>query len=373
MKIGDKVSFLSEKGGGIVAGFQGKNVVLVEDEDGFQIPTPINDVVIVGSQSYDTGRMVAEKAAERKVDDDSQANKSIRQRLTEAEDDAADDGSDEVSIEHKVTFKAPPTEREGGNKLSCYLAFVPLDIKEISSTRFEVYFVNDSNYFIQYAYMTAEGQSWQLHSQAEVEPNTKYYIEEIGREELNTMANIGVQLMAYKKDKPFALKPTVEVRLKIEPVRFYKLHAFQENKFFETPALIAPIIENDQPSRPLALDPAKLKEQFYKQPEPQSKPVERRKEDKDKLIVDLHIDRLLDDTTGMSHNDMLQFQLKTFRDTLEANKNNHGMKIIFIHGKGNGVLRHSIINELTYRFRGYQYQDASFQEYGYGATQVTIK
>ena len=31
MKIGDKVRFLSEVGGGIVKGFQGKDIVLVED------------------------------------------------------------------------------------------------------------------------------------------------------------------------------------------------------------------------------------------------------------------------------------------------------------------------------------------------------
>ena len=34
MKIGDKVRFLSEVGGGIVKGFQGKDIVLVEDADG---------------------------------------------------------------------------------------------------------------------------------------------------------------------------------------------------------------------------------------------------------------------------------------------------------------------------------------------------
>ena len=56
MKIGDKVRFLSEKGGGVVAGFQGKNVVLVEDEDGFQIPMAINDVVLVASENYDMGK-----------------------------------------------------------------------------------------------------------------------------------------------------------------------------------------------------------------------------------------------------------------------------------------------------------------------------
>ena len=34
MQKGDKVRFLSEKGGGIVAGFQGKDIVLVEDPKG---------------------------------------------------------------------------------------------------------------------------------------------------------------------------------------------------------------------------------------------------------------------------------------------------------------------------------------------------
>ena len=47
MKIGDKVRFLSEVGGGRVSGFQGKDIVLVEDEDGFEIPTSVHDVVVV--------------------------------------------------------------------------------------------------------------------------------------------------------------------------------------------------------------------------------------------------------------------------------------------------------------------------------------
>ena len=38
IKIGDKVRFLNTTGGGIVRGFNGKDKVLVEDEDGFEIP-----------------------------------------------------------------------------------------------------------------------------------------------------------------------------------------------------------------------------------------------------------------------------------------------------------------------------------------------
>ena len=50
MKKGDKVRFLSETGGGIVAGFQGKNIVLVQDSEGFEIPMSINEVVVVDEE-----------------------------------------------------------------------------------------------------------------------------------------------------------------------------------------------------------------------------------------------------------------------------------------------------------------------------------
>jgi dsDNA-specific endonuclease/ATPase MutS2 len=46
---------------------------------------------------------------------------------------------------------------------------------------------------------------------------------------------------------------------------------------------------------------------------------------------------------------------------------------VFIHGKGDGVLRQALTKELNYRYKKHDVQDASFQEYGYGATQVTIR
>ena len=52
MKIGDKVRFLSEVGGGIVKGFQGKDTVLVEDEDGFEIPMQVRECVVIDTDDY---------------------------------------------------------------------------------------------------------------------------------------------------------------------------------------------------------------------------------------------------------------------------------------------------------------------------------
>ena len=355
MKIGDKVRFLSEIGGGRVAGFQGKNIVLVEDEDGFQVPMPTNEVVVIGEENYETRHVVEVK------------QKQQKQQPKEKELEPAD---------RPVTFKAAPEERKGGEQLSAYLAFVPMDVKELSQTRFETYFVNDSNYYLRFTYMTAEGAGWQLRATAEVEPNTQLFIEEFGREDLNGMERIAVQLLPYKREKSFLLKAAVDVQLRIDPVKFYKLHTFQPSPFFEQPALVYTIIENDKPLRPLVIDAQQLKANLFQKNEPEVKPkttIRRASSPDGPVVIDLHADELLETTQGMSASDILNYQLDVFRKTLKEYEKQRGQRIVFIHGKGEGVLRKALVNELQYRYKQYRYQDASFQEYGYGATQVTIK
>ena len=380
MKKGDKVRFLSEVGGGKVAGFQGKNIVLVEDEDGFEIPMPINEVVVVEQDDYAMGKMISakmeaqQKAEEHAATELHQDSRSIKSILND-HDEQTDMHVDEYdAADREITFRAPVQEREGGNKLSAYLAFVPVDIKEITHTRFETYVVNDSNYYIHYSYLVAEGNAWTLKSVGEVEPNTKLFIEEFGREVLNDMGRIGVQLTAYKKDKPFLLKPAIDVQFRIDPVKFYKLHVFEENEFFEQPSLLFTIVDNDEVARPLVVDSKRLKEQMYKDEKIIAhEGKKKRQKDDGTLVIDLHADELLETTAGMNAADILHYQLDVFKKTMDENKKKKGQKIVFIHGKGEGVLRHALVHELNYRYKSCTYQDASFQEYGYGATQVTIK
>jgi len=380
MKIGDKVRFLSEVGGGRVSGFQGKDIVLVEDEDGFEIPTSVHDVVVVEQDDYAMGKMISakmeaqQKAEEHAATELHQDSRSIKSILND-HDEQTDMHVDEYdAADREITFRAPVQEREGGNKLSAYLAFVPVDIKEITHTRFETYIVNDSNYYIHYSYLVAEGNAWTLKSVGEVEPNTKLFIEEFGREVLNDMGRIGVQLTAYKKDKPFLLKPAIDVQFRIDPVKFYKLHVFEENEFFEQPSLLFTIVDNDEVARPLVVDFKRLKEQMYKDEKIIAhEGKKKRQKDDGTLVIDLHADELLETTAGMNAADILHYQLDVFKKTMDENKKKKGQKIVFIHGKGEGVLRHALVHELNYRYKSCTYQDASFQEYGYGATQVTIK
>ena len=355
MKIGDKVRFLSETGGGRVSGFQGKNIVLVEDEDGFDVPMPVNEVVVVGDESYDTSRIVEGKQQQQKQ--------------------AQEKKQEEEPADRPITFRPMPEERRGGEQLSVYLAFVPMEVKELSKTRFEAYLVNDSNYYVRFTYLSAEGNAWRLRATDEVEPNTKLFIEEFGREDLQGMERVSLQLVAYKRQKSFLLKPAVDVQMRIDGVKFFKLHTFQDSDFFEQPALIYTVVERDRVVRPLLIDAQRLKAEMYgsKEEEPRSPLVRMPAKEGDPIVVDLHAHELLDTTAGMSATDILNHQLDYFRKTLKEYEKKRGTKIVFIHGKGEGVLRKALVNELQYRYKQFTYQDASFQEYGYGATQVTIK
>ena len=404
MKIGDKVQFLSDIGGGKIAGFQGKDIALVEDEDGFQIPTPISDLVVMSSgDEYSSSKSVQKKSGvEDSVEsaDPDTFNMSVKAKINAFSADAIEDEEYDAA-DREITYKAKVEERKGGNVLNLYYAFVPEDVKNFFKSTFACYLINDSNYYVHYLYMSIEGQSFKLRGEGELEPNTKIYIESFAPDQLNEIDRVRFQLLSFKRDKDFVAKPVCDVQFRIDKVKFYKLHTFQPSEFFDEPALLYPVVKNDDVAQLKPVEADKLiyveednsnavkpkkgnlnnvsvNEQAYNKLKGleklnTSKHAQSKKSNDDVLVVDLHADKLLETTVGMGTADILNYQLDFFRRTLEENKHNKGRRIVFIHGKGEGVLRHAIVNELRYRYKNYPYQDASFQEYGYGATQVTIR
>lgn len=407
MKIGDQVRFLNETGGGKVAGFKGHNIVLVEDADGFQIPMNINEVVVSQAEDYSTSRIV--KATQGKGGStptnafDEVENRSVSAMLRDGQDEEIDMSvPDVVDDTREITFRAKPLEREGGNRLSAYLAFVPKAPLADGTPCYDVYFVNDSNYYMRYVYMVADNGAWSLKAEGEMEPNTKELVEELTRDEVGTLGQVAVQLMAYKREGTFEAKPSVDVAFRVDPVKFHKVHTFRVNPFFETPSLLFTIVENDKTEKPRDIDAEQLRRSMFKdaaatdstdQPitayqreqlvgryadnqrkgNRRNTPYMHRRDLDDAVVVDLHAEQILDSTSGMKPGEILEYQLNVFRDTLAKLASKKGQKVVFIHGKGEGVLRSAVIHELKYRYKSYGYQDASFQEYGYGATMVTIR
>lgn len=382
MKIGDKVRFLSEVGGGVVTGFQGKNIVLVEDADGFDIPMPIYECVVIETDDYNIPTPAAKAAANKKKAEEQLARSATvtskpygSPAASRPSAPAPASQADRLSKPEISPFRQP--EMKGGDVLNVFLAFVPEDIKAVSTTPFEAYLVNDSNYYMYYTYLSAEGKSWTARSHGVIEPNTKLLLEEFEKSELNDRERVAVQLIAFKDHRSFMMKPSVNVEIRIDTVKFYKLHTFQNSDFFETPALMYDIVKNDQPIKQVYVSAEELKEVLIqkKSVDAPSKPQTLIKRGgKNEIVeIDLHISELLDDTRGMSNSEILNYQLDKFREVMEQYKKKREQRIVFIHGKGDGVLRKALLDELKRKYPDCRHQDASFQEYGFGATMVTIK
>ena len=374
MKIGDKVRFLSEVGGGVVTGFQEKDIVLVEDADGFDIPMPVRECVVIETDDYNVPTPAA-RAAKKRMENQSAARTDAA--TTEASSSALGSGGKaEHPVKPQVSVYRQP-EVKGGDVLNVYLAFVPEDIKAVSTTPFEAYLVNDSNYYMYYTYLSAEGKSWTTRSHGLLEPNTKFLLEEFEKSELNDREHVAVQLVAFKDNRAFAMKPAVNVEIRIDTVKFYKLHTFRQTDFFETPALMYDVVKNDLPAKQVYVSAEDLQDALMKKKTVEHPSAPRtivKRGGKNEIIeVDLHIGELLDDTHGMSNREMLNYQLDKFREVMEQYKNKREQRIVFIHGKGDGVLRKALLDEMKRKYSACKTQDASFQEYGFGATMVTIK
>ncbi len=346
LTVGDKVRFLNSIGGGVVKGFLNKQVVLVEDESGFDIPILISEVVAVDAEKNDKLKTSEPEPAVAKIEIKPE---SPRNEITETP--------------------------EGENITTC-LVYLPSDMKNISNTSFECYFVNDSNYYLFFNYMNRENNSWCSRYNGIIEPNTQIFIEVFDKSQLNELEKICVQFVAFKHNKPFGIKNPVSVELRIDTVKFYKLHSFTENDYFDDNALVYYISKSDAPVREILIETAGLKKAMMEKNAAERRPrvmPTGKKTEKKIIEIDLHINELLDNTSGMDNVTMQEVQLQKFNETMQENLKYKGKKIVFIHGKGEGVLKSAILKELKQKYKSCYFQDASFREYGYGATMVTIR
>lgn len=99
--------------------------------------------------------------------------------------------------------------------------------------------------------------------------------------------------------------------------------------------------------------------------------VKEKKSKKDEFVleIDLHIEKLVPNKRGMSNYDILTLQMETARRQLEFAQRNRIPKVVFIHGVGEGILK-AELDFLLGRYDNINFQDANYQKYGLGATEV---
>ena len=87
--------------------------------------------------------------------------------------------------------------------------------------------------------------------------------------------------------------------------------------------------------------------------------------------VDLHIEELLEDTLGMSNGEIITYQLRHFEKCMDEARQRRIKKFVVIHGIGKGKLKSEI--QFLLKQEKIEHFDASYQRYGYGATEVRLR
>ncbi len=125
------------------------------------------------------------------------------------------------------------------------------------------------------------------------------------------------------------------------------------------------LIQLDEPV-PL-IDAQQLKESFFKVPV--QKPVVA----KPATEIDLHIEKLRDDHQFLRQSEIVDIQLAYFQHMLDAAIVHQMPSIVFIHGVGNGTLRHHIHKIISKHPQVRTFMDAQKEKFGFGATEVFLK
>ncbi len=378
MKIGDRVRFLNKTGGGIVVGFGRKGWVTIEDDqEGFEIPVPERECVVVE--------------------------------------------------ENAVAAEGKNIQTKDGEKLNIALAYGK------AGNGFVCSIANECNYSLLVTYTVSSGnrqgsapaEYFTLYA-GEVLPYERKEMFKFGKEELNDFSKkVLVRVIPFKRGtgiKKIAsatLKPVIEKEFVLDPMNLLKDGMYKENEYTPGRSYIITLVNENVKELPLLQNDEDeklrqaLKEKF--QGEAASslhgnggkaggvQSLSGRKESAGKafvngkwievskgkadevedkalikssangiLEVDLHASALLETTAGMDNTAILKYQMEKFNEAMKAVLRKKGQRIVFIHGKGDGVLRKAILTELKTKYPTCRWQDASFKEYGYGATMVTV-
>jgi len=90
------------------------------------------------------------------------------------------------------------------------------------------------------------------------------------------------------------------------------------------------------------------------------------------MEVDLHIHELVDDQRGLPDRAKLAIQMDHFDRMMDIAKREKLRRIVFIHGVGQGVLRHQIRTSLDQHHPDCTYREGDPRKYGSGATEVWL-
>ncbi len=310
-KLGDFVRFVDEKMEGYVTRIIDDQMIGVTGEDDFEIPVLANKVTSV------YGR------------------KEVPEESGAAE----------------TTIPVGEFDTKG-----VYLAVVP-DAKAQSVAHF--YITNTTSFQLLASLTTEQQQKFKGEYAGIIAPKTAVKVYSAQLADLQLWPKLNVQVLFYTPQN-------IEAPAAIIISEKFKAKDFAGAKK-PVPVLNQQgwLLRLDEPE--MLIDAEKLKESFFKPA------IEKQVIAKPKAEIDLHIEKLRDDYQFLNGGEILQIQLDHFRQAFDAAIVHQLPQIVFIHGAGNGTLKHEIHKLVSNHPKVQTFMDAHKEKFGYGATKVMLK
>jgi hypothetical protein len=347
LSIGDKVKFLNQKGGGVVVKVIDPKMVLVSDDDGFEFPVLMNELVQVdpsnaGGRFFDEHfRTSGKKAPEEEQGDKDPRASDLPQSLTSVR------RSEEI-----------------------FLAFVPNDQKWLITGQIDVLIINNSSYDLLYNlfHKTPLGH-YEGVDYGSVFADSRLLIATVNRENLARWSDGYLQFLFHKGQSP-AVLPPFNSEFRIEGKKFFKEGNYRESLMVGGKAIVVKIVALDQY---IASEGKGIpeKQALKEAPVVNTPLIMKHMTASREAEVDLHIHELLDDPSNLEKAEILDYQKEYFLRCLDSAIANGFLKLTVIHGVGNGIFR-TVVLDLLKNYRGTEILDAPMSKYGVGAIEIRI-
>ena len=326
LRIGDKVRFLNEVGEGIVTRFKDKETVFVEITDGFEIPYLSKHLVPIHTELI--------------------LNPEVENMELELETILSD---------------------------SIYFIIEPDHDMSALVSDYKFYLFNSSSYNMSFSYSVKDDAYFQTLKHGELGAYQKILLKQVKKNFFKEFAYHKIECLFYKNMHYKSQMPLAEILYINDKIMAqstlilhnefkYPVYAFILKDNFQDKEVIEKTFNMEDLTRLKA-----IKE--FKQPQKTS--IAKQKIKDLTKEIDLHIEELVDSHSGLTNMEILSIQLERFEKEIQYCLSNGIKKLIVIHGVGNGKLKSEIISILK-TIEDITYYDASYKNYGVGATEILI-
>lgn len=249
-----------------------------------------------------------------------------------------------------------------------WLSFLPvIDIDEFGDDlvrELKLYLLNHSSLGYQFTYRLHYFGKPDFVLKNEVHPFQDFYLHDIDFEDLNDSPSFEFELSLIRPDKKKAEHFEAAVKLKPKQL-FARMKKLKENN----EASFTQLLFEQYPERAVEekMDLSKLGNKGYKiydasKANQHLEPA--------RTLVDLHIEKLVDNWKSFNPYEILDLQLKTFEKYFELAIQHHQHSLTIIHGVGEGRLRDEIHDILRLKNEVKSFVNQHHPLFGYGATEI---